>query len=309
MPYITVSQHDGGLPAMCEWTLADFPNILVLSAGGYGHVPIPLLLRTASLNNHRPLAARQYLVSYVGTVAHGPGAIRFRLQDLVTDLSRSEGFNATFAQGPAWREIMAESVLSLVPRGSGRTAYHLGMGRPPAFPSRAVPREMGVGAGPGRGQCGGRGGGGGGCVLRKRRRRLHTRRLTSSRYRLACKRRDPDRCRVPRKAVGWLTPAPSQFKWGRWYVRGAVRSSLPNDPGFVLRGGHARRGSSRSFFGEGSAAAKPVVPRAMQGGGGGSGRGTWETGRMGMGKGWLGVGPVRFQATEGPNRTGIDSSL
>ena len=42
VPYVVVSQHDEGLTGKCEWVLARHPNVLVLSAGGYGHVPVPL---------------------------------------------------------------------------------------------------------------------------------------------------------------------------------------------------------------------------------------------------------------------------
>merc|ERR1711879_575826 len=45
VPYITVSQNDHGLLARSSIKMADIPNVLVLSAGGYGHVPVPLLMR------------------------------------------------------------------------------------------------------------------------------------------------------------------------------------------------------------------------------------------------------------------------
>jgi hypothetical protein len=47
VPYIAVSQNDLGL-YLNQWKL---PNLLVLSAGGYGHIPIPLLKQFEPLNN------------------------------------------------------------------------------------------------------------------------------------------------------------------------------------------------------------------------------------------------------------------
>ncbi len=38
--YLAVSQDDQGIGFQL---MTSFPNILVLSAGGYGHVPIPLI--------------------------------------------------------------------------------------------------------------------------------------------------------------------------------------------------------------------------------------------------------------------------
>ena len=51
----------------------DFPNILVLSAGGYGHVPIPLLKWMPEPLAKAPMASRQHLISFVGNTMHGPG--------------------------------------------------------------------------------------------------------------------------------------------------------------------------------------------------------------------------------------------
>jgi hypothetical protein len=49
--YVTVSQNAVGITGDDELKMESIPNILVLSAGGYGHVPIPLLKQQEMLNN------------------------------------------------------------------------------------------------------------------------------------------------------------------------------------------------------------------------------------------------------------------
>ena len=44
-PYLAVSQHDCGIHQFMKL----FPNIIVMSAGGNGHVPIPLLKKVMSM--------------------------------------------------------------------------------------------------------------------------------------------------------------------------------------------------------------------------------------------------------------------
>ena len=63
VPYITVNQNDEGMTGKCELLMQDIPNVLVLSAGGYGHVPIPLFIRPEPENHATPVAQRPYLVS------------------------------------------------------------------------------------------------------------------------------------------------------------------------------------------------------------------------------------------------------
>ena len=44
VPYVTVNQNDDGVFGRCTESLSEeIPNLLVLSAGGVGHVPVPLL--------------------------------------------------------------------------------------------------------------------------------------------------------------------------------------------------------------------------------------------------------------------------
>jgi hypothetical protein len=121
--YITVNQNDEGITGKHELLMEAFPNILVLSSGGYGHVPIPLLKQTEPLAATIAMQDRKYLTSYVGSFGNAPFNLR---RDMLSSMA---GLNSTHRActfyGGGWREAMRMSKTSLVPRGFGRTAYHL----------------------------------------------------------------------------------------------------------------------------------------------------------------------------------------
>eukprot|EP00571_Detonula_confervacea_P007277 CAMPEP_0172331620 /NCGR_PEP_ID=MMETSP1058-20130122/62017_1 /TAXON_ID=83371 /ORGANISM="Detonula confervacea, Strain CCMP 353" /LENGTH=726 /DNA_ID=CAMNT_0013048889 /DNA_START=121 /DNA_END=2301 /DNA_ORIENTATION=- len=135
--YITVSQNDEGLPGKNEFDMATFPNVMVLSAGGYGHVPLPLFKQPESLNNQKQLSQRSIFLSYVGSLANAPRDMRSSLHKQLTNTDSvtpgrndSNTSNSTksfykYFYGNEWRDIMADSQFSLCPRGYGRTSYHL----------------------------------------------------------------------------------------------------------------------------------------------------------------------------------------
>jgi len=129
--YITVVQSDRGIAGFCEISHEEFPNILTLSAGGYGHVPIPLFPKRPRKGDSvpaglAPMAQRKYLTSYVGSIGHAPHAMRQRMVALVESTATELGFLAVPQyKGPAWRHVMVDSRTCLAPRGFGRTSYHL----------------------------------------------------------------------------------------------------------------------------------------------------------------------------------------
>jgi hypothetical protein len=150
VPYITVSQNAQGLRGY-PWNsfpMSSIPNVLVLSAGGYGHVPIPLIkqeefppLRQQQHSIIMAVPNRTVDVSYVGSLTHTPYDARQVLhQQLLQSLpNRTTTTNTTattvlnvssspkyqYYYGKDWRDVMRNSRYSLVPRGFGRTAYHL----------------------------------------------------------------------------------------------------------------------------------------------------------------------------------------
>lgn len=121
VPYIAVSQNDEGLTGVNELLMELIPNVLVLSAGGYGHVPIPLFKQSEPPNNQIAVSSRKYDVSYVGDLSHSPDFLRKKMDAY---LQKSK-LGYKYYYGPEWRKVMAESRFSMVPRGFGRTAYHL----------------------------------------------------------------------------------------------------------------------------------------------------------------------------------------
>jgi hypothetical protein len=125
VPYIVVSQNDYGLTVVNGWwTPARYPNVLILSAGGYGHVPLPLFLRDQELYR-RELQQRQLLVSYVGSDRHAPGKMRTKMIEIVEAISKLYNLTTYVGHVPSWRDVMANSRASLCPRGYGRTSFHL----------------------------------------------------------------------------------------------------------------------------------------------------------------------------------------
>lgn len=76
--YITVSQNDEGIAGGKHDVLpmSDVPNPLVLSAGTYGHVPVPLLKQPVSPCLSLTPFSRKYDFVFAGTVGNAPHKMR-----------------------------------------------------------------------------------------------------------------------------------------------------------------------------------------------------------------------------------------
>ena len=157
VPYITVLQHDLGLclAAPCDFSLEDCDggegggsvrtssrrlpaNVLVLSSGGFGHVPIPLLKQPEAVlgetgRNGKKAADHRYFASFVGKIENGP--VRRELLSIILaeqqkqlekDDERRERKDLInrrrlhYHYGPDWRSVVSASTYSLCPRGHGR---------------------------------------------------------------------------------------------------------------------------------------------------------------------------------------------
>mmetsp|Transcript_11191 Transcript_11191/g.17123 ORF Transcript_11191/g.17123 Transcript_11191/m.17123 type:complete len:209 (+) Transcript_11191:3-629(+) len=101
--------------------MSQFPNVLVLSAGGYGHVPIPLLKQPEKLQTNLD-QNREYLMSFVGSLKNAPGRMRRKLNE---ELAKHLGDKYKYYHGDDWRDVMKMSRVSLAPRGYGRSSFHL----------------------------------------------------------------------------------------------------------------------------------------------------------------------------------------
>lgn len=134
--YIAISQDDEGI------TFGELfktrPNILTLSAGGMGHIPIPLV---KGIMPHIPLD----FIRHPEQITHKAGFYgapqngdhRKILLKHIEQEFRQLGVAFTLHFGRGWEAKMAATLINLAPRGFGRTSYRLAeviqTGRIPLF--------------------------------------------------------------------------------------------------------------------------------------------------------------------------------
>tara|TARA_B110001452_G_scaffold248417_1_gene235162 strand:- start:2460 stop:3572 length:1113 start_codon:yes stop_codon:yes gene_type:complete len=137
--YITLVVADQGISGWSkkarrnpsnEISLADYPNLLVLSGGGYGHVPYPPVKNAQPLSTARKeVARRKLLASFVGNLKHGNvfggASLRNRLKHIAWRAAAELNASVSFMQGPDWQQVMASSRASFAPRGQGRSTFML----------------------------------------------------------------------------------------------------------------------------------------------------------------------------------------
>jgi hypothetical protein len=129
--YIAISQGDVGLGKIGT----AHPNILVLSAGGYGHIPLPLIRGeipwTIQTNRF------EQDIGFFGMYKTWYSQTRPTI--LATIEAESEKLNMTYkqSQGHTWQRDMEYSQFNLAPRGYGRNSFRFSesiqMGRIPVF--------------------------------------------------------------------------------------------------------------------------------------------------------------------------------
>ncbi|CAE7306603.1 unnamed protein product [Symbiodinium sp. CCMP2592] len=125
--YLAVSQNDDGIFGHPDRKLAfrqtDFPNMLVLSAGGYGHVPLPLFKQIEAPVQAAPIPERTYAVSFMGSINHGPKGTRSVMKAMAERWGKLRNKTVKIGFGKDWKEVMTNTTLNLSPRGFGRNAY------------------------------------------------------------------------------------------------------------------------------------------------------------------------------------------
>eukprot|EP00435_Cladocopium_sp_Y103_P051704 s1805_g16.t1 len=139
--YVTVSQHDLGVfggAKLSTFPQSDMPNLFVFSAGGFGHVPVPLLKQPEPPLPNIPIASRRYFVSFVGSGWTNRG-VRQTMQSVAQtwgNKTHREVF-VTLHGMNNWTEILVNSSVTLTPRGFGRSSFRAGemlqMGRVPLY--------------------------------------------------------------------------------------------------------------------------------------------------------------------------------
>ena len=108
--------------------MSTIPNLLVLSAGGFGHAAVPLFKQSARPLGDLPRSGR-WLVIFRGSET-APGAFRSKVKRVVEEATAARrGWATQVDVGVGsivnWREQMRDTRVRLSPRGCGRTAYHL----------------------------------------------------------------------------------------------------------------------------------------------------------------------------------------
>ena len=90
-------------------------------------MPIPLLKWMPEPPAKAPMASRQHLISFVGNTMHGPGhpTLRNRMKYMLWSAAKEHNVSTKAYHGSDWRNVMVSSRMSLVPRGNGRTSFHL----------------------------------------------------------------------------------------------------------------------------------------------------------------------------------------
>lgn len=126
--YLAISQGDIGLGKIGTAN----PNILVLSAGGYGHVPLPLVRGEIP---HEALP--QQFEQEIGFFGNSRQASRPTMLTQISTAANQQNLTFRHGQGPTWKKDMASTKFNLAPRGYGRSSFRFAesiqMGRVPAF--------------------------------------------------------------------------------------------------------------------------------------------------------------------------------
>jgi hypothetical protein len=112
--YLAISQGDVGLGMIGR----ALPNIFVMSAGGYGHVTIPLIKGELDLLPHRDEFEND--VGFFGNVRQPP---RPGMLPEMEQIAKDLGLRFKLAQGPTWVQDMNETKFNLAPRGYGRSSF------------------------------------------------------------------------------------------------------------------------------------------------------------------------------------------
>lgn len=112
--YMAISQGDVGLGMIGR----AHPNILALSAGGYGHVVIPLVKGELEIQPHREEFDND--VAFFGNPRQPP---RPNMLPEMEQLAQKLSLKFKLAQGANWLADMNATKFNLAPRGYGRSSF------------------------------------------------------------------------------------------------------------------------------------------------------------------------------------------
>ena len=130
--YVTVSQHDRGIiygDSITPAVRARLTNLLVLSSGGVGHIPLPLLkqpehLRKRPGDDSSSSNSEQRAVTCFGKVDK-LRPMRQLLHQEFAALPPHYAKDAKWYYGGEWLRELDASSFAMIPRGHGRSAFSL----------------------------------------------------------------------------------------------------------------------------------------------------------------------------------------
>ena len=135
--YLAISQGDVGLGKIGT----SHPNILVLAAGGYGHIPIPLIRGEKGTPDLAipwvpPPAKFEQTIGFFGNQKQH-GSTRPEMLSQINAACIEKNISLRVGQGPSWQKDMYATKFNLAPRGYGRSSFRyaeaIQMGRIPVF--------------------------------------------------------------------------------------------------------------------------------------------------------------------------------
>jgi hypothetical protein len=124
------------------------PNMLVLSAGGFGHVPLPLVkgeidyvplpdIENTELSSKSRNSSNAWLtdIVFIGNFVQGPRLNM--LEQISIEARRARMPTKVLRRHPEWKSVMSSARFNLAPRGYGRTSFRFAeiiqMGRVPVY--------------------------------------------------------------------------------------------------------------------------------------------------------------------------------
>ena len=133
--YSIVTQHDNGLcflhrngePFFLDPCTTLPPNLLHFSGGGYGNIPIPLIMGDVRAKAPGPRPEASHAVIFSGSLDTHAGGHRRAMAARLQNLSAEWGFSGDafyrFHFGEGWEEALARTALVTSPRGWGRSSF------------------------------------------------------------------------------------------------------------------------------------------------------------------------------------------
>eukprot|EP01041_Mallomonas_annulata_P012300 gene12300-25861_t len=117
--YLAVTQHDDGLGKLHM----KFPNILGLSSGGFGNVPLPLIKSEIEGARNFSLSEYKQDCGFYGNPWTHP--LRRTLLTAMETHMKRVGLTYKFHSSHDWQKDMMATKFNLAPRGYGRTSFRI----------------------------------------------------------------------------------------------------------------------------------------------------------------------------------------